>query len=77
MQALARSASDSRANSILIGTKGPKSVMHRAATQAHFVTWYNPCRKHDALKNQTPVMASRLSDHVWTIKELVEKAAHA
>jgi hypothetical protein len=27
------------------------------------------------LKGKTPAMASGLSDHVWTIKELIEKAA--
>jgi hypothetical protein len=27
------------------------------------------------LKGQTPAMASGLTDHVWTIKELIEKAA--
>jgi hypothetical protein len=33
------------------------------------------CGKHEALKNQTPAMASKLTDHVRTIKELIEKAA--
>jgi hypothetical protein len=31
--------------------------------------------RYEALKNQTPAMASKLTDHVWTIKELIEKAA--
>jgi hypothetical protein len=43
--------------------------------QAIFVAWYNFARKNEALKNQTPAMASGLSDHVWTIKELIERAA--
>jgi hypothetical protein len=43
--------------------------------QALFVAWYNLCRKNEAIKNQTPAMASGLSDHVWTIKELLERAA--
>jgi hypothetical protein len=43
--------------------------------QALFVAWYNLCRKHEALKGNTPAMASGLSDHVWTIKELIERAA--
>jgi hypothetical protein len=42
--------------------------------QAIFAAWYNFCRTNEALKNQTPAMASGLSDHAWTIKELVEKA---
>jgi hypothetical protein len=28
-----------------------------------------------ALKNQTPAMASGITDHVWTIKEPIERAA--
>jgi hypothetical protein len=31
--------------------------------------------KHETLKSNTPAMASGLSDHVWTIKELIERAA--
>src|SRR6476661_8086711 len=46
-----------------------------SAMQALFVAWYNFARKNEALKNQTPAMASKLTDHAWTIKELVEKAA--
>ncbi|MCI0332301.1 MAG: hypothetical protein L0228_03620 [Planctomycetes bacterium] len=40
-----------------------------------FVAWYNFAGKHEALKGQTPPMASGLSDHVWTIKERIERAA--
>ena len=40
-----------------------------------FVAWYNFARKHETLKGQTPAMASVLTDHVWTIKELIERAA--
>ena len=52
-----------------------KSLRHHTAMQALFVAWYNFSRKHEALKGQTPAMASGLSDHVWTIKELIETAA--
>ena len=45
--------------------------------QALFVAWYNFARKHEALKGNTPAMASKLTDHVWTIKELIERAAAA
>ncbi len=39
--------------------------------QALFVAWYNFARKNEALKGATPAMASNLTDHVWTIKELI------
>jgi transposase-like protein/IS1 family transposase len=52
-----------------------KSLRHHKAMQALFVAWYNFGRKHEALKGKTPAMASKLTDHVWTIKELIEKAA--
>jgi transposase-like protein/IS1 family transposase len=51
-----------------------KSLRHHTAMQALFVAWYNFGRKHETLKGKTPAMVSRLSDHVWTIKELIEKA---
>src|SRR5262245_23465822 len=30
-----------------------------------FVAWYNFARKNEALKGQTPAIASKLTDHVW------------
>ncbi len=48
-----------------------KSLRHHAAMQALFVAWYNFARMSEALKNQTPAMASGLTDHVWTVKELL------
>jgi transposase-like protein/IS1 family transposase len=54
-----------------------KSLKHHVAMQAIFVAWYNFARKNEAIKNQTPAMASGLSDDVWTIKELIERAAAA
>ena len=52
-----------------------KSLKHHKAMQALFIAWYNFGRKNEALKGATPAMASNLTDHVWTIKELFEKAA--
>jgi hypothetical protein len=54
-----------------------KSLRHHTAMQGLFVAWYNFARKNEAVKGNTPVMASKLTDHVWTIKELIEKAAEA
>jgi transposase-like protein/IS1 family transposase len=52
-----------------------KSPKHHVAMQALYFAWYNFARKHEALKNTTPAMASGLTDHAWTIKELLEQAA--
>jgi IS1 family transposase len=52
-----------------------KSHKHHVAMQAIFVAFYNFCRKHETLKGQTPAMASKLTDTVWTIKQLLENAA--
>ena len=52
-----------------------KSLRHHTAMQALFVAWYNFGRKRETLKGATPVMASKLTAHVWTIKELIERAA--
>jgi hypothetical protein len=51
-----------------------KSLRHHTAMQALFIAWYNFARKHETLKNTMPAIASGLSDYVWTIKELIEKA---
>ena len=52
-----------------------KSLEHHVAMQAIFFAWYNFCRKHETLKGQTPAMASGLADTVWSIRELLERAA--
>lgn len=53
-----------------------KCLYHLTAMQALFVAWwYNVARKHEALRGKTPAMASGLTDHVWTLKELIERAA--
>lgn len=52
-----------------------KTVAHHAAMTALFTAWYNFCRKHETLGKQTPAMAAGLTDHVWTIKELLSAAA--
>ena len=37
-----------------------------------FVAWYNFCRKNMAIQNQTAAMASGLTDHVWSLEEMLE-----
>jgi IS1 family transposase len=54
-----------------------KSLKHHAAMQSIFVAWYNFGRKHEALKGSIPAMASGLADKVWSVKELIERAAVA
>ncbi len=45
---------------------------HAAALAIHFAT-YNFCRKHGTLK-MTPAMAAGLTDHQWTIEELLNES---
>jgi transposase-like protein/IS1 family transposase len=41
---------------------------------ALFFAFYNFCRPHSGIKKQTPAMASGLTDHVWSIGELLKAA---
>ncbi len=41
------------------------------AALALFFAYYNFCRKHSSIDKQTPAMASGLTDHVWSITELL------
>jgi hypothetical protein len=45
---------------------------HRAAV-ALWVSFYNLCRVHETLR-MTPAMALGVTDHIWTIAELVSAA---
>lgn len=46
---------------------------HRAAIALHFMH-YNFCRVHQTLR-MTPAMKAGVSDHVWTLEELVDLVA--
>jgi IS1 family transposase len=48
---------------------------HLAAV-ALYVAFYNLCRTHEALR-MTPAMALGITDHVWSIEELIEAALGA
>ena len=41
------------------------------AALALFFAFYNYCRKHGGIDKQTPAMAAGLTDHVWTVRELL------
>jgi hypothetical protein len=54
---------------------------HEAAL-ALFFAYYNFCRVHSTLTEEaghktTPAMAARLTDHVWTVAELIGHAPQA
>lgn len=48
---------------------------HRAAVSLH-VAWYNFVRVHESLR-VTPAMEAGITDRVWTVQELVERAMAA
>jgi IS1 family transposase len=47
-----------------------KLEMHRVNVALHF-TYYNFCKVHQTLR-VTPAMEAGISDHVWSVEELVE-----
>lgn len=58
-----------------------KSHAHHAAMIALFVAWYNFCRLNSGSATDgpavTPAVSAGLSDHQWTLIELVEMASAA
>ena len=50
-----------------------KKLENHAAAVALYVAYYNLCRVHEALRT-TPAMALGVTDHIWTIGELIEAA---
>jgi transposase InsO family protein len=44
-------------------------LTHRV--EALYFTHYNFCRQHGSLKKLTPAMAAGVTDHIWTIEELI------
>ena len=51
-----------------------KKLANLKAAVAVLVTWYNFCRVHQTLR-VTPAMEAGLSDHIWTIHELLTERA--
>ena len=50
-----------------------KKFEHHCAAIALYATHYNFCRVHETLR-VTPAMQLGITDHVWTISELVQAA---
>jgi hypothetical protein len=50
-----------------------KSWRHHEAALALLFCYYNFVRKHMTLK-RTPAMAAGLTDHAWSVKELIQAA---
>lgn len=53
----------------LTNAHSKKLANHKAAI-ALYMVWYNFCRVHSSLRI-TPAMQSGLTDHIWTIQELL------
>jgi IS1 family transposase len=52
-----------------------KKLENHCAAVALYAAHYNFCRVHEALRI-TPAMQLGVTDHVWTVRELVEAALH-
>ncbi len=50
-----------------------KSFTHHCAALMLWFAFYNLCRVHRALR-VTPAMAAGVSDHIWSVRELLEAA---
>ena len=48
-----------------------KKVGNHRHAGALFVAFFNFCPVHKSLGGKTPAMAANLTDHVWTIEELL------
>ncbi len=47
----------------------------RAAIALHYA-YYNLCKRHITIRT-TPAVAAGVTDHIWTIPELIENAAQS
>ena len=48
-----------------------KKLSNLQAAVTLYVAFYNFCRGHQTHKGATPAMAAGLTDHAWTIEELL------
>src|SRR5205085_9891265 len=52
-----------------------KKIENHAAAVSLYVAHYNLCRVHETIR-VTPAMALGLTDHPWSIAELIDAALH-
>lgn len=50
-----------------------KKLRNHKATVALHVAWYNLCRVHESLR-VTPAMALGVTDHIWSVGELIDRS---
>lgn len=48
-----------------------KKIGNHTAALSLYVMHYNFCRVHQTLKGQTPAMAAGVTDHVWSVEEII------
>ena len=51
-----------------------KKLEHHEAAVSLYVAHYNLCRVHEAHGNMTPAMSLEITDHVWSLGELIDAA---
>lgn len=51
-----------------------KKLEHHEAAVSLYVAHYNLCRVHEAHGNMTPAMSLGITDHVWSLGELIDAA---
>lgn len=59
----------------LTNAHSKKLANHKAAI-ALYMAWYNFCRTHSTIR-VTPAMEAGLTDHAWTVQELLSAPVHA
>ncbi len=52
-----------------------KSWKHHEAAVCLYLAFYNFVRPHMSLDNSTPAVAAKLTDHKWTMEELLAACA--
>ena len=52
-----------------------KKLENHTAAVSLYVAHYNLCRVHETIR-MTPAMALKLTDHPWSIAELIDAALH-